>query len=102
MIFGENIGERPSNRVDKWGYVMAFPSIKISSTSLTGELQVWASTGNNTEFVVDKIKLVSTDGKEVFAKQTGSGWCEAEVVVGKKATKKWKRKKLHLKEKVNC
>jgi hypothetical protein len=99
LIFGENIGERPSNRVDKWGYVMAFPSIKISSTSLTGELQVWASTGNNTEFVVDKIKLVSTDGKEVFAKQTGSGWCEAEVVVGKKGNEKVEKKKASFKGK---
>ena len=72
------------------GYVMAFPSIKISSI-FNWRTSSWASTGNNTEFVVDKIKLVSTDGKEVFAKQTGSGWCEAEVVVGK-GDERWKRK----------
>lgn len=93
LIFGENLGERPSNRVDKWGYVMAFPSIKITSTSLSGELQVWASTGNNTKFVVDKIKLVSVDGKEVAATQIGSGWCEAEVVVGKKGDERVEKKK---------
>lgn len=99
LIFGENIGERPSNRVDKWGYVMAFPTINLTSTSLTGELQIWASTGNNTEFVVNQIKLVSVDGKEVFAKQTGSGWCEAEVVVGKKENVKVEKKKASFKGK---
>lgn len=93
LIFGENLGERPSSRVDKWGYVMAFPSIKIASTSLTAELQIWASTGNNTKFVVEEIKLVSLDGKEVSAKQAGSAWCEAEVVVGKKGDEKVEKKK---------
>ncbi|MDR1759469.1 MAG: hypothetical protein LBR60_02965 [Fibrobacter sp.] len=99
LIFGENIGERPSPRVDKWGYVMAFPTIKISPTSLTGELQFWASTGNNTELVVNKIKLVSTAGEEVFAKQSGSGWCEAEVIVGKKGNERIEKKKTPFKDK---
>lgn len=99
LIFGENIGERPSPRVDKWGYVMAFPTIKISSTSLTGELQFWASTGNNTELDVSKIKLVSTTGDEVFAKQNGKGWCEAEVVVGKKGDERVEKKKAPFKDK---
>lgn len=93
LIFGENLGERASYRIDKWGYVIAFPTLSITPTSLKGELQVWASTGNNTEFVVENIKLVSTDGKEVYAKQTGSGWCEAEVVVGKKGDERVEKKK---------
>ncbi len=42
---------------------------------------------------MENIKLVSTDGKEVYAKQTGSGWCEAEVVVGKKGDERVEKKK---------
>ncbi len=99
LIFGENIGERASPRVDKWGYVMAFPTIKISPTSLTGELQFWASTGNNTELDVSKIKLVSTTGEEVFAKQNGNGWCEAEVIVGKKGNERIEKKRASFKGK---
>lgn len=82
LIFGENIPSK-SPLVDKWGYVMAFPTIQIAPTSLKGELQFWASTGNNTELDPTKIKLVSTAGDSVFAKQVGKGWCDAEVVVGK-------------------
>jgi len=91
LIFGEQIGEPVNRRIDKWGYVMAFPTIKIAPGSLSGELQFWASTGNNTELDPSKIKLVSTDGKEVFAKGN-SGWCEAEVLVGKKGQEKIEKK----------
>ena len=97
LIFGENIADAAGKRfVDKWGYVMALPTIKMSPTSLTGELQFWASTGNNTELDPSKIKLVSTDGKEVIAK-AGSGWCEAEVLVGKKGDEKIEKKKQNIK-----
>ena len=98
LIFGEQIGEPVSRRVDKWGYVMAFPTLKIAPGSLSGELQFWASTGNNTELDPSKIKLVSTDGKEVFAKGN-SGWCEAEVLVGKKGQEKIEKKKQNFKGK---
>lgn len=96
LIFGEQIGEPVNRRIDKWGYVMAFPTIKIGPTSLSGELQFWASTGNNTELDPSKITLVSTDGKEVVAK-AGSGWCEAEVLVGKKGDEKIEKKKQAIK-----
>ena len=96
LIFGEQIGEPVNRRIDKWGYVMAFPSIKIGPGSLSGELQFWASTGNNTELDPSKIKLVSTDGQEVVAKATG-GWCEAEVLVGKKGDEKIEKKQQKIK-----
>ena len=96
LIFGEQIGEPVSRRIDKWGYVMAMPTLKLSATSLSAELQFWASTGNNTELDPSKIKLVSTDGKEVVAK-AGSGWCEAEVLVGKKGQEKIEKKKQAIK-----
>ncbi len=96
LIFGEQIGEPVNRRIDKWGYVMAFPSIKIAPGSLSGELQFWASTGNNTELDPSKIKLVSTDGQEVVAKATG-GWCEAEVLVGKKGDEKIEKKQQKIK-----
>ena len=83
LIFGENIGERVNSRIDKYGYVMAFPTLKMAPGSLNGELQIWASTGNNTEFDVSKIKIISTDGREAIAKQSGAGWCIAEVIEGK-------------------
>ena len=98
LIFGEQIGEPVNRRIDKWGYVMAFPTIKIAPGSLSGELQFWASTGNNTELDPSKIKLVSTDGQEVFAKGN-SGWCEAEVLVGKKGDEKIEKKKQSFKGK---
>ena len=96
LIFGEQIGEPVSRRVDKWGYVMAFPTIKLTPTSLAGELQFWASTGNNTELDPAGLKLVSTTGEEVGAK-AGSGWCEAEVLVGKKGDEKIEKKKQNIK-----
>ncbi len=99
LIFGENIPDLSGKqRVDKWGYVMAMPTIKMTKTSLSGELQFWASTGNNTELDPSKIKLVSTDGKEVFAKGD-TGWCEAEVLVGKKGDEKIEKKQKKFKGK---
>lgn len=90
LIFGENIPNK-SPLVDKWGYVMAFPNIKIGATSLSGELQFWASTGNNTELDPALIKLVSVKGDSVFA-SGNKGWCEAEVIVGKKGQEKVEKK----------
>ena len=99
LIFGENIPDLSGKqRVDKWGYVMAMPTIKLTKNSLSGELQFWASTGNNTELDPSKIKLVSTDGKEVFAKGD-TGWCEAEVLVGKKGDEKIEKQKKSFKGK---
>ena len=99
LIFGENVPDLSGKqRVDKWGYVMAMPTIKMTKTSLSGELQFWASTGNNTELDPSQIKLVSTEGKEVFAKGN-TGWCEAEVLVGKKGQEKIEKKKQSFKGK---
>ena len=99
LIFGENIPDLSGKqRVDKWGYVMAMPTIKLTKTSLAGELQFWASTGNNTDLDPSKIKLVSTDGKEVSAKGD-TGWCEAEVLVGKKGDEKIEKKQKKFKGK---
>ena len=99
LIFGENVPDLSGKqRVDKWGYVMAMPTIKMTKTSLSGELQFWASTGNNTELDPSLIKLVSTDGKEVFAKGN-TGWCEAEVLVGKKGDEKVEKKQKKFKGK---
>ena len=99
LIFGENIPDLSGKqRVDKWGYVMAMPTIKLTKTSLSGELQFWASTGNNTELDPSQIKLVSTEGKEVFAKGN-TGWCEAEVLVGKKGDEKIEKKQKKFKGK---
>ena len=99
LIFGENVPDLSGKqRVDKWGYVMAMPTIKITKNSLSGELQFWASTGNNTELDPSLIKLVSTDGKEVFAKGN-TGWCEAEVLVGKKGDEKIEKKQKKFKGK---
>ena len=99
LIFGENIPDLSGkHKVDKWGYVMAMPTIKLTKNSLSGELQFWASTGNNTELDPSLIKLVSTDGKEVSAKGN-TGWCEAEVLVGKKGDEKIEKKQKKFKGK---
>ena len=99
LIFGENVPDLSGKqRVDKWGYVMAMPTIKMTKTSLSGELQFWASTGNNTELDPSQIKLVSTEGKEVYAKGN-TGWCEAEVLVGKKGDEKIEKKQKKFKGK---
>ena len=84
--------------MDKWGYVMAMPTLKMAPGSLSAELQFWASTGNNTELDPSQIKLVSTEGKEVFAKGN-TGWCEAEVLVGKKGQEEIEKKKQSFKGK---
>lgn len=99
LIFGENIGERASHRIDKYGYVMAFPTLALSAGSLKGELQIWASTGNNTEFDVSKLKMVSTDGREASIKSSSGGWCDAEVVVGKKGDERVEKKRKNFKDK---
>lgn len=99
LIFGENIPDRSGiSRVDKWSYIMAMPTIKLTGTMLAGELQFWATTGNNTELDPAKIKLVSTEGKEVFAKGN-TGWCEKEVLVGKKGEEKIEKKQIKFKGK---
>ena len=97
LIFGDNIPDQTGKyRVDKWGYVMALPSIKITATALTGELVVWNSSSNNTVLDPEKIELVSTEGKVVKAK-AGKGWCESEVIVGKKGQEKVEKKRKNLK-----
>lgn len=100
LIFGENIGETPSKLIDKWGYVMALPDVKIGPSSLSGELQFWASTGNNTELDVSKIRLVSTKGDESVAQLNAKGknWCEAEVITGPKGAEKVETKQKPFKE----
>ena len=99
LIFGENIGERASHRIDKYGYVMAFPTIALTGTGLKGELQIWASTGNNTEFDIAKLKVVSTDGREASVKSSSGAWCDAEVVVGKKGDERVEKKRQNFKGK---
>jgi hypothetical protein len=84
LLFAEEIiGQRASRLVDKYGYVMSFPILSIGPTSTTGELAVWNSTGNNVDFDVSTIKMVSTDGKEASAKYTGGGWCFMSDHLGK-------------------
>lgn len=75
LIF-EAVGvENPSPKVNKFGYIMAFPSLRIARTETRGEIQFWNSTGNNTTLDINNIKLFSKDGKEVVAKQTGNSSC---------------------------
>ena len=67
--------EDPSRWVNKYNYVLAFPSMTIAPTGFKGEMQVWNSTGNNSELDANTIKLVSTDGKEVVVNKGATGWC---------------------------
>jgi len=84
LLFAEDIiGQRASRLVDKYGYVMSFPSISIGPTSTTGEIAIWNSVGNNVDFDVSTIKMVSTDGKEVPVKYVGGGWCFMSDHLGK-------------------
>jgi len=84
LLFAEEIiGQRASRLVDKYGYVMSFPILSIGPTSTTGEIAVWNSTGNNVDFDVSTIKMVSTDGKEAPAKYIGGGWCFMSDHLGK-------------------
>ncbi|MCL1956901.1 MAG: hypothetical protein FWF63_06225 [Fibromonadales bacterium] len=84
LLFAEEIiGQRASRLVDKYGYVMSFPILSIGPTSTTGEIAIWNSTGNNVDFDVSTIKMVSTDGKETPAKYVGGGWCFMSDHLGK-------------------
>ena len=97
LIFGENLPDQTGkHRIDKWSYVMALPTIKITSSSLTGELQFWSSASNNTTLDPAKILLVSTDGKTV-ANKPSTGWCEIEAYTGKKGHEKLEKKRQNLK-----
>lgn len=87
LIFEAAGIESPSRWVNTNGYIIAFPSLSMASTSFKAEIQFWGSTGNNTDLEVEKIKLVSTDGKEVLAKQVGIGWCSSSDPEGKKKEK---------------
>jgi len=75
LIFQAAGIDRPSPKVETNSYVIAFPSLKIGPTSMSGELQAWNSSGNNTTLSADKITLVGTNGESVTAKQTGVGDC---------------------------
>jgi hypothetical protein len=81
LIFAEEIiGQRATRYVDKYGYVIAFPTLNIGPTSTSGEIAVWNAVGNNVPFDVNKIKAVSTSGEEVSVKHTGGGWCGIDGV----------------------
>jgi hypothetical protein len=87
LIFAEEIiNQRPSRLVDRYGYVMSFPTLSIGPTGTTGEIAIWNATGNNVDFDVNSLKMVSTDGQEVLAKYTSGGWCFANDHLGKKRT----------------
>jgi hypothetical protein len=75
LIFEAAGVETPSRWVNKYGYVLAFPSLSITSTGAKGELQMWNSSGNNSDIDTKTIKIVSTDGKESIVKGGLSGWC---------------------------
>jgi len=75
LIFEVAGVESPSRWVNKYGYVLAFPSITVAANNLKGELQLWNSSGNNTEFDTKQIKVVSVDGKEAVSTTGGTGWC---------------------------
>ena len=84
LLFAEEIiGQRASRLVDKYGYVMSFPILNIGPTGTTGEIAIWNSTGNNVDFDISAIKMVSTDGRETNAKYTGGGWCFMSDHLGK-------------------
>ncbi|GHV17722.1 hypothetical protein AGMMS49938_18600 [Fibrobacterales bacterium] len=85
LLFAEEIiGQRPSRYVDKYGYVISFPILNIGATSTTGEIAIWNSIGNNVDFDISQLKMVSTDKQEVNAKYTGGGWCYMSDHTGKK------------------
>lgn len=75
LIFEAAGVESPSRWVNKYGYVLAFPSISIGATETKGELQFWNSSGNNSDLDGSAIKIVSVDGKEVVTKGALGGWC---------------------------
>ncbi len=94
LIFEAAGVEHPSRWVNIYGYLLAFPSITLAPTSLKAEIQFWGSTGNNADIEIEKIKLVSTDGKEVLATQNGVGWCTVSDPTGKKKAPLNKKGKL--------
>jgi len=75
LIFEAAGVESPSRWVNKYNYVLAFPSMTLSPTGAKGELQVWNSTGNNSELDGNTFKMVSVDGKEVVVNKGVTGWC---------------------------
>jgi hypothetical protein len=88
LLFAEEIiGQKASRLVDKYAYVMSFPILNMTPTGTTGEIAIWNSTGNNVDFDINNIRMVSTDGKEVNAKYVGGGWCvDGGDYLGKKRT----------------
>ena len=91
LDFKEHVNEPVSSLIDKWGYVIAIPTIKVTSSSLSGELQVLSLIGTATEFDPQNAKVVSTDGREANVKGN-TGWCEQEVLVGKKGEERIEKK----------
>ena len=91
LDFKEHVNEPVSSLIDKWGYVIAIPTIKVTSSSLSGELQVLSLIGTATEFAPQNAKVVSTDGREANVKGN-TGWCEQEVLVGKKGEERIEKK----------
>jgi hypothetical protein len=83
LIFAEEIiGQKASRLVDKYGYVISFPILNIGSTGTNGEIAIWNATGNNVDFDLSAMKMVSTDGKEASTK-VASGWCFMSDHTGK-------------------
>jgi hypothetical protein len=78
-------GVKPSRLVDVNGYVFAFraAAVKQTATSLSGHLQVWNTSGNNTEIKPEEIILVGKDGTTQGSKSK----------VGKKCAKRFDSEK---------
>jgi len=83
LIFEAGGITKPSRLVNKYGYVISFPTINIGPTGTVGEIAVWNSIGNNIDFDFSKLKMVSTKGEEVYAK-VSSGICYMSDHEGKK------------------
>jgi len=84
LLIFEAVGvEKPSRFVNKYGYIIAFPSLNIGPTGTTAEVVVWNSTGNNVDFDFSKLRMVSTKGDAVSAK-VGGGSCYMSDHEGKK------------------
>jgi hypothetical protein len=84
LLIFEAVGiEKPSRFVNKYGYIIAFPSLNMGPTSTTAEITIWNSTGNNVDFDFSKLKMVSVKGDEVFAK-VGGGNCYMSDHLGEK------------------
>jgi hypothetical protein len=84
LLIFEAVGvTEPSRFVNKYGYIIAFPSLNIGPTSTKAEVVIWNSTGNNVDFDFSKLKMVSTKGEETFAK-VGGGICYMSDHMGQK------------------